>query len=75
MKFTLCQVNAALMPLQVVQSKQQIDFIVLEDCERTLYSVTWAPRVRILNVHVSKMNSAQNFCATHSDCSALKSRV
>ena len=56
------------MPLKVVQSKQQIDFVVFQNSETALEHYA-------SYFHVCKMDSAKDFCASHSNSHSSKSVV
>ena len=68
------EVDAALMPLKIVQSEQKIDFVVFKHSEWTLDSVT-CTSILAFNAHVREMDSSQNSGTTDTDGHASESRV
>ena len=69
-KTTLDQVDAALMPLQVIQSKQQVNLVVLKHCETALYRLLAADQE-----HVGEVDSAEDPRLADSDGHPCKPSV
>ena len=70
MQSRLDQVDAALVTLEVVQSEQEVDLVVLEHGEGALDGLT-APK----KLHIGQMDTTKNLRLTNTDCHSCKSCI
>lgn len=54
------QVNAALVSFEIIQTKQKVNLIVLQNCETALQNYA-------AHLHVGQVDSAENPGGSHSD--------